>query len=277
MLVLEFARNLNCLRIGTHPNGLNEWYGVPIEWYAEREFGPAHHVLRASRPRRKHIYSVYRMDREFFDEAAARGYVVMPRPRFVQEHKKLLQILERKDPKELEAERKEQAKELASYEGGSKASGYVRRLIAESKLVYSKVSNPSANLTKRYGVKKQDSGFNYRTKRESKAEEIARYSKGVEKVLDDFKPGGYYEDIWKKMNQKEKRQAFIELNIVLGYKATKDPRISPEVMRRLESFDVPAFAKRSFNNWLKDKKGPDDNLKGRAPQNTYERMLNQRG
>jgi len=51
------------------------------------------------------------MNRQFFDDLTS-DYVVMPRPRFVQEHKKLLQILERKNPKELEAERKEQAKEL---------------------------------------------------------------------------------------------------------------------------------------------------------------------
>lgn len=94
------------------------------------------------------------MSRQFFDEVEA-NYVVMPKPRFVQEHKKLLQILERKNPKELEAERKEQKKELASYEAGSKASGYVRRLIAENKLEYSKVGNPSANLTKRYAKKRK--------------------------------------------------------------------------------------------------------------------------
>ena len=51
------------------------------------------------------------MNRQFFDDLA-KDYVVMPRPRFVQEHKKLLQILERKNPQELEAERKDQAKEL---------------------------------------------------------------------------------------------------------------------------------------------------------------------
>ena len=39
----------------------------------------------------------------------------MPKPRFVAEHKKLLQILERKNPRELDAEKKDQEKELKSY------------------------------------------------------------------------------------------------------------------------------------------------------------------
>ena len=51
------------------------------------------------------------MNRQFFDDLA-RDFVIMPKPRFIAEHKKLLQILERKNPKELEAERKEQANEL---------------------------------------------------------------------------------------------------------------------------------------------------------------------
>ena len=52
------------------------------------------------------------MNRQFFEDFCSGDMIVMPKPRFVQEHKKLLQVLERKNPKELEAERKEQAKEL---------------------------------------------------------------------------------------------------------------------------------------------------------------------
>jgi hypothetical protein len=50
------------------------------------------------------------MNRTFFDDLG--NYVAIPRARFVQEHKKLLKVLENKDPRELEAERKEQASEL---------------------------------------------------------------------------------------------------------------------------------------------------------------------
>lgn len=49
------------------------------------------------------------MNRQFLDDG---DFIVMPRPRFIQEHKKLLQVLERKDPQELEKEKKEQAAEL---------------------------------------------------------------------------------------------------------------------------------------------------------------------
>lgn len=54
------------------------------------------------------------MNRQFFDDLGE-GYVIMPKPRFVAEHKKLLQILERKNPRELDAEKKDQEKELKSY------------------------------------------------------------------------------------------------------------------------------------------------------------------
>jgi len=50
------------------------------------------------------------MNRTFFDDLG--DYVTMPRARFIEEHTKLLKVLEKKNPKELEAERKEQAKEL---------------------------------------------------------------------------------------------------------------------------------------------------------------------
>ena len=50
----------------------------------------------------------------FFDDVSD---VVIPRPRFIQEHKKLLQILRDKKPQELEKERKDQAKELKGVVG----------------------------------------------------------------------------------------------------------------------------------------------------------------
>jgi hypothetical protein len=55
------------------------------------------------------------MNRQFFDDYCSEKVVVMPKPRFIEEHKKLLQVLERKDPQELEKEKKEQEKELKSY------------------------------------------------------------------------------------------------------------------------------------------------------------------
>lgn len=55
------------------------------------------------------------MNRQFFDDYCSGNIVVMPRPRFIEEHKKLLQVLERKNPRELEKEKKEQEKELKSY------------------------------------------------------------------------------------------------------------------------------------------------------------------
>lgn len=50
------------------------------------------------------------MNRKFFDDLS--DYVVLPRARFIEEHKNLLKVLEKKDPQALEAERKDQAKEL---------------------------------------------------------------------------------------------------------------------------------------------------------------------
>lgn len=52
------------------------------------------------------------MNRTFFDDVCSGNVVAIPRPRFIQEHKKLLQVLTNKDPQELDKEKKDQAKEL---------------------------------------------------------------------------------------------------------------------------------------------------------------------
>lgn len=59
------------------------------------------------------------MNRMFFDDCCGDNVVVIPRPRFIQEHKKLLQILKDKKPQELENEREDQAKELKGITGGA--------------------------------------------------------------------------------------------------------------------------------------------------------------
>ena len=55
------------------------------------------------------------MQRQFFEDFLSGNIVVVPKPRFIQEHKNLLKVLEKKDPKELEAEKRDQAKELKQY------------------------------------------------------------------------------------------------------------------------------------------------------------------
>ena len=51
------------------------------------------------------------MPRSFFDELAA-NYIAIPRARFVKEHVNLLKVLKKADPKQLNAEAKDQAEEL---------------------------------------------------------------------------------------------------------------------------------------------------------------------
>lgn len=48
------------------------------------------------------------MNRKYFEEE----YIMMKRPRFVQEHENLIRVLETGDPKALKKEAKEQKKEL---------------------------------------------------------------------------------------------------------------------------------------------------------------------
>ena len=47
----------------------------------------------------------------YFDDLGS-DYVVIPRPRFIQEHVKLIKVLDNAKPAELKAEREDQAKEL---------------------------------------------------------------------------------------------------------------------------------------------------------------------
>jgi hypothetical protein len=59
--------------------------------------------------------------RQFFEDyfkgkvGSPENFIVMPKTDFVKEHKKLLGILDRKNAKELDAERKDQAKEMKRY------------------------------------------------------------------------------------------------------------------------------------------------------------------
>lgn len=88
------------------------------------------------------------MVRQYFEDYC--GGVVIPKKDFVAEHTKLLGVLKRGDPAELRAEAKEQAKELRAETGGSKASGFVQRMIAEGKTEKTgSVKKPSADLQKR--------------------------------------------------------------------------------------------------------------------------------
>ena len=48
------------------------------------------------------------MERKFFGDE----FVMMKKPRFIQEHEKLISVLEKGDPKELKKEAKEQKAEL---------------------------------------------------------------------------------------------------------------------------------------------------------------------
>lgn len=71
------------------------------------------------------------MKRSYFGE----DVVVMPKPRFIQEHRNLIKVLGTADPEQLKKEAAEQKKELAKYEkGGSKQSGFIQRMMAEVKL-----------------------------------------------------------------------------------------------------------------------------------------------
>jgi hypothetical protein len=54
------------------------------------------------------------MNRHWFDEYCAKpeNWVAIKKPRFIQEHTNLIKVLEKKDPKELDAEKKDQKEEL---------------------------------------------------------------------------------------------------------------------------------------------------------------------
>ena len=86
------------------------------------------------------------MKRSYFGE----DVVVMPKPRFIREHRNLIKILGTGDPKELKKEAADQKKELAQYEkGGSRQSGFVQRMMAEVKLKHKgEYKSPTKPLSK---------------------------------------------------------------------------------------------------------------------------------
>jgi hypothetical protein len=87
------------------------------------------------------------MNRSYFGE----DVVVMPKPRFIQEHRNLIKVLGVGNPQQLKKEAEEQTKELAKYEskGGSQASGFIARMLGEVKAKHDGVyKNPTKPLPK---------------------------------------------------------------------------------------------------------------------------------
>lgn len=73
--------------------------------------------------------------------------ISIPRPRFIEEHTNLIKILNEGDPKKLQKEAKDQAKELKDI-GGSKQSGFIRRMMGEIKLKHEGTyKNPTSPLS----------------------------------------------------------------------------------------------------------------------------------
>ena len=60
--------------------------------------------------------------------------IVIPRPKFIAEHKRLIKLLNSSDDPALKKEAKDQSEELKMEGGFSKASGFIRRLMAENVL-----------------------------------------------------------------------------------------------------------------------------------------------
>jgi hypothetical protein len=84
------------------------------------------------------------MDRCYFGEGKM---IQMPKARFVKEHTNLIKILREGDPKTLEKEAAEQAKELKAM-GGSQSSGFIQRMMAEVKLKHDgEYKTPTAPLS----------------------------------------------------------------------------------------------------------------------------------
>jgi len=71
--------------------------------------------------------------------------VVIPRGRFIEEHKKLIDLLKHSTDKKLQKEGKSQEKELQEVvKGGSKASSFIAKIVKKpSKFAYTKLANPS--------------------------------------------------------------------------------------------------------------------------------------
>jgi hypothetical protein len=87
------------------------------------------------------------MNRSYFGE----NFVVMPKPRFIQEHRNLIKVLGVGNPQQLKKEAEEQKKELAKYEskGGSQASGFIQRMLGEVRAKHDgEYKNPTKPLRK---------------------------------------------------------------------------------------------------------------------------------
>jgi hypothetical protein len=76
------------------------------------------------------------------------GDILIPRKDFVKEHKNLLKVLKSGKRSELDAEYRDQARELEA-EGGSRNSGFIQRMLGEVKLVHKGAYRPIKALSKK--------------------------------------------------------------------------------------------------------------------------------
>ena len=210
------------------------------------------------------------------------GDIIIPRKDFIKEHKNLLGVLKSGKRSALDAEYKDQAKELQE-QGGSRNSGFIARMMGEVKQVhkgkyapitslaknstmnsprvfsYDKVKTPSGWLQTKFGKAKasvSDVAEQNKARRDRQYTE-ERYIQPYKRTIENIK---YYSkpENWKFLTTKERASLYQKIHD-LDYYQKQVPEVGANPYPNADSLPYVEM-RRAYKMWLKknnlsDKKG----------------------
>ena len=95
--------------------------------------------------------------------------------------------------------------------------------------------------------------------------------KRTSKILNNFETY-YTADLYKKLNKNEKLNMFNEIYNLYDIKYATSP-VYLALKEKIDRFEIPAFAKRGYENWLKNGKDSVGKYNtGRAPNTAYDKL-----
>jgi hypothetical protein len=210
------------------------------------------------------------------------GDIIIPRKDFIKEHKNLLGVLKSGKRSALDAEYKDQAKELQAH-GGTRNSGFIARMMGEVKQVhkgryapitslaknstmnsprvfsYDKVKTPSSWLQTKFGKAKapvSDVAEQNKARRDRQYTE-ERYIQPYKRTIENIK---YYSkpENWKFLTTKERASLYQKI-YDLDYYQKQVPEVGANPYPNADSLPYVEM-RRAYKMWLKknnlsDKKG----------------------
>ena len=166
--------------------------------------------------------------------------------------------------------------------GGSRNSGFIQLMLAKSPKDFNldAIKEPSlwlqTHYTKKNSPEPKKEPLPFMEIKQRRLDRIHkeaedRYVSEVKKKILNFE--NYYPDIWKTLNLSEKTQAYKNIDTILDIKTNSKGYVYEALKTLIDDFDVPSYAKRGYDLWVKnDRKNSLKTPKGRTSNTAYDKM-----